>query len=555
MSGRFSYLLIIWALSLLLFACTSSVTETPAISTSSNEPLSDEPVLAQIGDEVKIYRSDWLAALSDQVTNLYQWEFDPIIAERALYALVDEAIFAKKSAELFPDPSLSDWERREKARADICQDIGVTEKDILAAYQATDAYNRPYQTRIFQFVWPSCAGFEQDGQPPQRVRELADKLKAHPQDAAKLCQEMQREKCGVKCGDFGYFSPMTLPYEVDRVVFGKALPQKQLRVEIVRTGKQYRVLRIGGHWPGREYELNEVHDLIRQELFKQRCDAAVRNFLNREGENQVVFPLGKPEALFDLKVNQQADIAFSSVPNMTFLAGGRITIGSTDAEINQRLRECRRYFGLVGTCRRAWFEDEILHEAYVRPFYLDNNEVTAEQFHKYQRETGQTQMPDPFENYPPTPQHPVVGVNQPEADKYCQSIGKRLPTFSEWQYAARGLERRRYPWGNQVPDGTRANFCDALCRKPYRDRANNDGYSGTAPIGSYPMGRSPEGIYDLAGNVREWTATLDKQKLYLAPGGSWYNAKDDLWSSDVRSLPPYFRHEMLGFRCAKDAKQ
>jgi sulfatase modifying factor 1 len=100
--------------------------------------------------------------------------------------------------------------------------------------------------------------------------------------------------------------------------------------------------------------------------------------------------------------------------------------------------------------------------------------------------------------------HPVVHVSWIDAREYCRWAGGRLPSETEWEYAARGgLERRRYPWGDELtPDGEhRMNVFQGSF--PERD-TGADGYAGTAPVGSFPP--NGYGLYDATGNVWEWTA-------------------------------------------------
>ena len=91
-------------------------------------------------------------------------------------------------------------------------------------------------------------------------------------------------------------------------------------------------------------------------------------------------------------------------------------------------------------------------------------------------------------------QHPANEMTWYGARDYCAALGKRLPTEAEREFAARGAQGRTYPWGEALPDPTRARY--------------GIGWIKTVPAGSLPKGATPEGVLDLAGNVHEWTSSI-----------------------------------------------
>ncbi len=171
--------------------------------------------------------------------------------------------------------------------------------------------------------------------------------------------------------------------------------------------------------------------------------------------------------------------------------------------------------------------------------------------------------------------HPVNCVDWEMAEKFCREQGGRLPTEAEWEFAARGPDGRKYPWGDDDPAAGHLNACGKECvawgqKNGIEEKGMyeaDDGFPNTAPVGSFPKGASRYGVQDVVGNVWEWVADWygdygkDEQKDPKGPatgdervirGGSW-NASYPSW------VRPTFRYKDaptkrsygIGFRCAK----
>ena len=165
--------------------------------------------------------------------------------------------------------------------------------------------------------------------------------------------------------------------------------------------------------------------------------------------------------------------------------------------------------------------------------------------------------------------HPVIYVSALDAERFCEWLSQverrtyRLPTEAEWEYAARGLDTRIFPWGEDLDSGVYANFADSRTTFTWREPFIDDGFPNTSPVGSYPRGASPFGIEDMAGNVFEWCCDgLEpyKGKPVTNPrgprnaprrihrGGSWKSRISSLRVAARAFNGPEFSSNDVGFR-------
>ncbi|MFH1902983.1 MAG: SUMF1/EgtB/PvdO family nonheme iron enzyme [Candidatus Omnitrophota bacterium] len=189
----------------------------------------------------------------------------------------------------------------------------------------------------------------------------------------------------------------------------------------------------------------------------------------------------------------------------------------------------------------------------VPAFFIDVHEVTNQQYADFVRATGRKPPADPrglkyniWKNgtYPTElANHPVVNVSYQDAEEYAKWVGKRLPTEEEWERASRDNEGFIYPWGNDYnPNSANGS-------------GNQQGKGTTTPVGRFPYDRSPFGVFDLAGNVREWTATpysSGSQRWKMVKGGSFEDGAEGL--SSYAQFKGTMPAPNLGFRCVKDAR-
>lgn len=196
-------------------------------------------------------------------------------------------------------------------------------------------------------------------------------------------------------------------------------------------------------------------------------------------------------------------------------------------------------------------------------FYMSRHLVTNAEFEQFDPSHRRKRAPGAGDR------HPAVYVSSLEAIKYCQSLSTRerkryrLPTEAEWEYAARGTDGRKYPWGNHERRGDLANFADRNTVFAWSDREIDDGYPESSPVGAFPFGASPFGVEDMAGNVWEWC--LDYFEPYrgvpkvnphgptagakrVLRGGSWKSRFNSLRATTRNSNVPNYSCNDLGFR-------
>jgi serine/threonine-protein kinase len=219
-------------------------------------------------------------------------------------------------------------------------------------------------------------------------------------------------------------------------------------------------------------------------------------------------------------------------PGMILIPAGRFTMGNNSASDAEKPE----------------------HEETVNAFYIDRQEVTVEEYYKLIREKNLvpprawSQAWKEGRFTAEEAKLPVTGVSWFDASRYAQYVGKRLPTEVEWEYAARGADKRIYPWGNEF-DPQRANVGD-----PARKNIQ--------PVGRSPLDKSAFDALDMAGNVSEWTDSdfmryPDLKTLMgagkIIRGGNFAQKRAAATTTARSAMAPDETRESVGFRCAVSA--
>ena len=267
--------------------------------------------------------------------------------------------------------------------------------------------------------------------------------------------------------------------------------------------------------------------------------------------------------------------------DMVLVPAGAFWMGSQPEDIQLRVDDCKKSVKPENREKcDEWFRDEgPQRQVFLDAFYMDRYEVTNALFErftaanayrttaeaegwgwvfaaatgKWDKVKGATWRNPSGSGSPAPATHPVVQVSWNDADAYCKWAGKRLPTEAQWEKAARGVDGRRYPWGEDWDTA----------------RANGDmSVKGTRPVGGYPSGASPYDIHDMAGNVFEWVADWYDASYYqkgqdrnppgpasgqqrVLRGGGWHSRPIAIRSTSRGTGVQDFRYNYTGFRCAR----
>ncbi len=256
-------------------------------------------------------------------------------------------------------------------------------------------------------------------------------------------------------------------------------------------------------------------------------------------------------------------------PSVVSIPEGSFIVGSSAAEREAAYQLDEKAYGHSATRKRGWYDREGSPKTVnLGAFQITRTLITNDQYAAFLKATGhrrptvsakewqgyglihphsRTARHSWRSNEPPPSRgnHPVVLVSYDDAQSYARWLsavtGKtwRLPNEAEWIKAARGVDGRWFPWGNNF-DGGLLNSHD---RGPF----------DTMPVGSFQNGASPFGLLDAAGQVFEWTSTRAGSKRHIVKGGSWDDKGCGVCRPAARhSRPDHLKHILIGFRMVRE---
>ncbi len=251
------------------------------------------------------------------------------------------------------------------------------------------------------------------------------------------------------------------------------------------------------------------------------------------------------------------DLAPKPIRDMVTIPAGEFLMGSTEAEALDAYVKNDGHYDQMN-----YFTEYPQHTVILPAYAIDRKEVSVAEYRMFTTATGRSTPAMLSDQNLAGPNQPVIGVDWDDARAYCQWLGQRLPTEAEWEKAARGTDRRIYPWGDDWD--------------PAKDNHGNgsdlgldesDGYRYTAPVGT-ELGISPYGVLNMAGNVYEWTTDdlapyagndkytyPDYNKEYkVLKGGAYTDGQSEQRPASRVGYARDFREEDFGFRCAADVR-
>lgn len=220
--------------------------------------------------------------------------------------------------------------------------------------------------------------------------------------------------------------------------------------------------------------------------------------------------------------------------SMVLVPSGSFTLGTSQEHYNQNFADCESVLG-ESSCH-AQLDDEFNGTIITinEPYWIDQYEVSEAVYGSSNRHL------------------PQVEVSSRQAQLHCESRQATLPNESVWEFAAKGVNGWRYPWGNSWDlNDVRANICDVNCDQSWRERDYDDGYAENSPVNEFHDSASWVGAYNMVGNVWEWTSdSYGSDATNTLRGGSWtWIQGEATTTSRAGGIAP--QSSFYGFRCVR----
>jgi len=297
---------------------------------------------------------------------------------------------------------------------------------------------------------------------------------------------------------------------------------------------------------------------------KENATAALKHYLEKHGSDQFA---EEARSLLQSLTFKKAVFAFKTVVAET---------NPEKKDIPKNMALIPSGFFVMGSNQNG-LDEKPEHEVFVDAFLMDRYEVSAQEYAEFlnavnnvkgyylDNKYGLLFFDGRFHARPGLGSLPINNVNWKGATAYCRWKGKRLPTEAEWEKAARGTDKRIFPWGGSRPTPERARY--------FQTWTDTIKHKVMVPVNALPEGKSPFGLHNMAGNVKEWVDDWYDREYYaesseyvnpkgpvggefkVIRGGSWRDLGGFIYSSFRNNSSSETRMDDYGFRCAKSVSE
>ena len=343
--------------------------------------------------------------------------------------------------------------------------------------------------------------------------------------------------------DFKLTGTLSIPVDVARE-FKQRISQSVVMVsyrnKAIKTG-------VGGHSERKYYDFESIKLKFKDKEYPVTFTISFPDYLTNSRDWRLIQD-EKRQSITRAEAQVKATVQGEAKKiGMVWVPGGTFLMGSNDGGIDEKPE----------------------HKVTVNGFYMDTTEVTQAEYERVMGVRHWEEFNGELSSGS-NPKSPAYYVTWDDAKKYCEKVGKRLPTEAEWEYAARGGSTTKFFWGDDTSKAcSYANIADQSARSQWKSwvvAGCSDGYVRIAPVAS--LKANAYGLYDMTGNVWEWCSDWYDKNYYknsssndpqgpssgksrVLRGGSWFNNGDVLRITNRFGSNPENRNNLNGFRCAR----